>query len=51
MFQQTHSEAAPWVLISAEQKRHARIAVLRAVLERLRTSMVAQGDTGSASPS
>ena len=39
MFQRTHSEAAPWVLISAEQKRHARIAVLRAVLERLQRGM------------
>ena len=35
MFEQTHTEAAPWVLISGEQKRHARIEVLRAVLARL----------------
>ena len=42
MFQRTHSEAAPWVVVSAEQKRHARLAVIEAVLERVQQG-VAQG--------
>ena len=39
MFERTHAETAPWVLISAEQKRHARLAVLRAVLARLQQAL------------
>ena len=39
MFERTHSDAAPWLLISGEQKRHARIAVLSAVLERWRSRL------------
>ena len=36
MFERTHTEEAPWVLVSGENKRHARVEVLRAV----RTHMV-----------
>ena len=39
MFEQTHTEAAPWVLISGEQKRHARLEVLRTVLARLQRQL------------
>ncbi len=39
MFERTHSEFAPWVLVSAEQKRHARLAVLRTVLDRLQAAL------------
>ena len=31
MFARTHTEASPWLLLSGENKRHARLAVLRAV--------------------
>ena len=36
MFERTHTEVAPWVLVSAEQKRYARLVVLSTVVERLR---------------
>lgn len=36
MFRETHTGAAPWTLISGEQKRYARVAVLQAVLDRMR---------------
>ena len=39
MLQRTHSDGAPWLLISGEQKRHARMAVLTAVIERLRDGL------------
>jgi polyphosphate kinase 2 (PPK2 family) len=39
MFERTHSEAAPWLLVSGEHKRHARLAVLSAVLDRWRIRM------------
>ena len=32
MCRHSHSDAAPWLLISGKQKRHARIAVLSAAL-------------------
>ena len=35
MFERTHTDAAPWLLIPAENKKYARIAVIEAVLERL----------------
>ncbi len=31
MFERTHTEEAPWILVSGENKRHARVEVLRAV--------------------
>ena len=31
MFKRTHADDAPWVLISGENKRHARVEVLRTV--------------------
>ena len=36
MFARTHTEKTPWVLISGEHKRHARLAVLSAVHDHLR---------------
>ena len=36
MFERTHTEIAPWVLVSAEQKRYARLVVLSTVVDRLR---------------
>ena len=35
MFERTHTEDAPWVLISGENKRHARVEVLRAVRDHM----------------
>jgi polyphosphate kinase 2 len=34
MFVRSHTEAAPWTVVLAEDKRRARIAVMRAVLDR-----------------
>ena len=36
MFERTHTDIAPWVLVSAEQKRYARLVVLSTVVDRLR---------------
>ena len=35
MFERTHTEYAPWALVSGDNKRHARIQVLREVREHL----------------
>ena len=35
MFERTHTESAPWMLISGEHKRHARLAVLQAVRDHM----------------
>ena len=35
MFRETHTEAAPWTVIRSEDKRRARLAVIRSVLQRL----------------
>ena len=35
MFERTHTENAPWMLISGEHKRHARLAVLQAVRDHM----------------
>ena len=39
MFEETHVETSPWVLVHGEQKRHARIQVLRTVLARLQQAL------------
>lgn len=35
MFARTHTEVAPWTVIAAEHKRHARVAVIETIAERL----------------
>ena len=35
MFERTHTDAAPWTVIRAEDKRRARLAVIRTVLDRI----------------
>lgn len=45
MFRQTSTAHAPWTLIAANDKRHARLAALRAVVESLAASMRRQGRT------
>ena len=35
MFERTHTDAAPWTVIRAEDKRRARLAVIRTVLSRI----------------
>lgn len=35
MFENTHTEHAPWTVIRSEDKRRARLAVIRTVLERI----------------
>lgn len=35
MFEKTHTKTAPWTVIRAEDKRRARLAVIRTVLERI----------------
>ena len=37
MFKQTHTDAAPWIIINGNKKKGARLAVLRAVHKALRT--------------
>ncbi len=52
MFARTHTENAPWVLISGEHKRQARLAVLSAVHDHLRRCIgteVPPVDTGNPS--
>ena len=39
MFERTHTDIAPWVLVSAEQKRYARLVVLSTVVDRLRAAL------------
>ena len=39
MFEETHVDTSPWVLVHGEQKRHARIQVLRTVLARLQQAL------------
>ncbi len=39
MLRRTHSDAAPWTLISAEDKHHARAQVVETVTERLRAQL------------
>ena len=39
MLRRTHSAAAPWTLVSAEDKYHARAQVLETVVERLRSQL------------
>ena len=35
MFEQTHTKTAPWTVIRSEDKRRARLAVIRTVLDRI----------------
>ncbi len=39
MFEETHVDTSPWVLVHGEQKRHARIQVLRTVFARLQQAL------------
>ena len=39
MVDRTSTHAAPWVLVEADNKRHARIKVLRAICEQLETAL------------
>jgi len=39
MFRKTHTKAAPWTLVSGEDKRHARLAVLETVVRGLRAAL------------
>nr|WP_282571252.1 hypothetical protein [Methylonatrum kenyense] len=43
MFRQTSTDHAPWTLIAANDKRHARLEALRAVVESLEAGMRQQG--------
>jgi AMP-polyphosphate phosphotransferase len=43
MVARTSTDEAPWSLVSAESKRHARVAVLRTVIERVEAGMRAAG--------
>ena len=43
MVARTSTAEAPWDLVSAESKRHARVAVLRTVIERVEAGMRAAG--------
>jgi polyphosphate kinase 2 (PPK2 family) len=43
MVARTSTAEAPWELVSAESKRHARVAVLRTVIERVEAGMRAAG--------
>ena len=39
MFDETHADTSPWVLVHGEQKRYARLQVLRTVLARLQQAL------------
>jgi polyphosphate kinase 2 (PPK2 family) len=39
MVERTSTEHAPWTLIGADDKRHARVEVLRAIVERLDSAL------------
>jgi polyphosphate:AMP phosphotransferase len=39
MIERTSTEAAPWVLVEAENKEHARVKVVRTVVRRLREAL------------
>ena len=43
MFQQTSTEHAPWTLVAANNKHHARLEALRAVVDALTATMRRQG--------
>lgn len=49
MVERTSTAAAPWILVPAEHKRHARLAVLRAVCERLAAALPPEGEAGEGS--
>lgn len=39
MFTRTHAQQTPWTLVSGDDKRHARIAVLETVVQRLEAAL------------
>jgi polyphosphate kinase 2 (PPK2 family) len=39
MIERTSTEAAPWVLVEAENKEHARVKVVQTVVDRLRQAL------------
>ena len=39
MLARTHTEAAPWTVVSANDKKHARITVLRTVKRALKQAL------------
>lgn len=51
MLQETHTDIAPWIVVEGNDKRWARIKVLRTVVERFRAEVaVAQGDVAAIDP-
>ena len=48
MIERTSTPIAPWVLVEGEDKRYARIKVLRSVCESLERALKKSGDVGSA---
>jgi polyphosphate kinase 2 (PPK2 family) len=51
MLRETHTDIAPWVVVEGNDKRWARIKVLRTVVERLRAEVLTeQGDPEQLSP-
>ncbi len=46
MIERTHSDEAPWTLVEAEDKRWARVLVLRTFLDRLKAALGDAGATG-----
>ena len=40
MIERTSTERAPWILVEAEDKRYARIKVLKSVCESLERALV-----------
>ncbi|MGH9270631.1 MAG: hypothetical protein ACRDZ2_05095, partial [Ilumatobacteraceae bacterium] len=43
MFERTDHRLAPWDLIGANQKRHARVQVIETLIARIETGMVRWG--------
>jgi polyphosphate kinase 2 (PPK2 family) len=43
MFEATHGKHAPWILVSGEDKQHARLEVLKATLHRLHEELGRKG--------
>jgi AMP-polyphosphate phosphotransferase len=47
MLRLTHTEVAPWVVVEGNDKRWARIKVLRTVVERFRQALAAEQEAGA----